>query len=136
MCLGELSPAGPAKAMWSHEDLLPAGRRPSARRRGAPSRSKPSTLSCSMTHTDVERARRRDENENLFREGADVDNLDLHCECGENSCAERLAVSVSDYLRVRKWDGRFLLVPEHQDEELENVVERHKSCLVVQRDKR
>ena len=86
-----------------------------------------------MTHTDVERARRRAENENLFREGgADVDKLDLHCECGENACAERLAVSVPDYLRVRKWDGRFLLVPGHEDEELENVVERHKSWLVVQ----
>ena len=51
-----------------------------------------------MTHTDVERARRRAENENLFREsGADVDNLDLHCECGENACAERLAVSEARY---------------------------------------
>jgi hypothetical protein len=79
------------------------------------------------------RAGRQAENENLFREGgADVDELDLRCECGGNACAERLAVSVSDYLRVRRWDGRFLLVPGHQDLELENVVERHKSWLVVQ----
>jgi hypothetical protein len=41
-------------------------------------------------------------------------------------------VSVLDYLRVRRWDGRFFLVPGHEDLELENVVERHKSCLVVQ----
>ncbi len=72
-------------------------------------------------------------NENLLREGgADVDKLDLRCECGGNACAERLAVSVSDCLRVRRWDGRFLLVPGHQDPELENVVERHKGWLVVQ----
>ena len=86
-----------------------------------------------MTHTDVERARRQAENENLVRKGGvDVDELDLRCECGGNACAERLAVNVSDYLRVRKWDGRFLLVPGHEDPELENVVERHKGWLVVQ----
>ena len=86
-----------------------------------------------MTHTDVERARRQAANENLFREGgADVDKLDLRCECGGNACAERLTVSIPDYLRVRKWDGRFLLVPGHEDPELENVVERHKGWLVVQ----
>src|SRR4051812_39333465 len=69
-----------------------------------------------MTHTDVERARRQTENENFFREGgADVDELDLRCECGGHACTERLAVSVSDYLRVRKWDGRFFLAPGHED---------------------
>jgi hypothetical protein len=83
-----------------------------------------------MTHTDVERATRQAENENSF--GTAEPTFDLRCECGGNACAERLAVGVSDYLRVRKWDGRFFLVPGHQDLELENLVERHNGWLVVQ----
>ena len=86
-----------------------------------------------MTRTEVERARRQAENEKQFGEsGEDPAELDLLCECGGDACAERLAVSVLDYLRVRRWDGRFFLVPGHEDLDLENVVERHKSCLVVQ----
>jgi hypothetical protein len=99
---------------------------------GSPSSSKPSALSCSMTHTDVGRAGGRPRTRTSFGRAEPTLTSSTCCECGGNACAERLAVGVSDYLRVRRWDGRFSLVPGHQDLELENVVERHKSWLVVQ----
>ena len=90
-----------------------------------------------MTENAVERARRQAENEQLLSEdngslGGDGDELGLVCECGGTACAERLTVSLSDYLRVRRWDSRFLLTPGHEDTDSENVVERHKGWLVVQ----
>ena len=97
-----------------------------------------------MTDTAVERARRQVENQKLFHglnEGidgtydslaADGDELRLLCECGGAACAERLTVGLFDYVRVRRWDSRFLLTPGHEDADFENVVERHRDWLVVQ----
>ena len=88
-----------------------------------------------MTDTAVERARRQAENEQLLSKVNDSlggDGLGILCECGGAACIDRISVNLADYMRVRRWDDRFLLAPGHEDADFENVVERHKGWLVVQ----
>jgi len=88
-----------------------------------------------MTDTAVERARRQAENEQLLSNVNDSlggDGVGILCECGAAACVDRISVNLADYMRVRRWDDRFLLAPGHEDADFENVVERHKGWLVVQ----
>src|SRR5689334_13219947 len=53
------------------------------------------------------------------------------CECGNLGCSETVELAISEYEGVRSGFERFLVVPGHQIEEIEDVVERHDSFLVV-----
>jgi len=53
------------------------------------------------------------------------------CECGKLGCSETVELAISDYEGVRSGFERFLVVPGHQMEGIEDVVERHDSYLVV-----
>lgn len=53
------------------------------------------------------------------------------CECGTLGCSETVEIEISEYEGVRSGFERFLVVPGHQMEEIEDVVERHDSYLVV-----
>ena len=39
--------------------------------------------------------------------------------------------SLGDYTRIRSWGSRFLVVVGHEDPDLERVVERHETWLLV-----
>jgi hypothetical protein len=53
------------------------------------------------------------------------------CECGRLGCSETVEMAISEYEGVRSGFDRFLVVPGHQIDEIEDVVERHDSYLVV-----
>ncbi len=53
------------------------------------------------------------------------------CECGNLGCSETVELTISGYESVRSGFERFLIVPGHQIEEIEDVVERHESYFVV-----
>jgi hypothetical protein len=53
------------------------------------------------------------------------------CECGRLGCSEKVELSISEYEQVRSGFERFLVVPGHQMEDVEDVVEHHGSYLVV-----
>ena len=54
------------------------------------------------------------------------------CECGRGEgCGERVRMTISEYDRVRGQDDRFAVVPGHESDEIELVVERHDRYLVV-----
>jgi hypothetical protein len=53
------------------------------------------------------------------------------CECGNLGCSKTVELAISEYEAVRSGFERFLVVPDHQIEEIEDVVERHGSYLVV-----
>jgi hypothetical protein len=58
--------------------------------------------------------------------------FDFHCECGRRGgCSELLALTLEEYERVRGEADRFAVLPGHESTELEQVVERHESFLVV-----
>jgi hypothetical protein len=53
------------------------------------------------------------------------------CECSREDCAEQLELTHAQYEAVRRSPLRFLIVPGHEQTDLERVVERHADFLVV-----
>jgi len=82
-------------------------------------------------------------NESLFREVNDrIDDLgadfgdelphDFLCECGDTACAEAITLTHIDYQAVRALPIRFIVVPGHENPEIERVVEHHEGYVVVE----
>ena len=85
-----------------------------------------------------ERKRRVAENEAIFRgvneqlsklAGAiatetDPAVVEIVCECGTQSCTDRITIPQADYGRTREDPTLFLLRPGHDDPEAETVVDR------------
>ena len=55
------------------------------------------------------------------------------CECANPDCTEQLAVEPEIYQRVREQPRWFVLLPGHEDPQIERVVERHSGFLVVEK---
>jgi len=53
------------------------------------------------------------------------------CECGYLGCNATVELSIADYEAVRTDFDRFLVVPGHEMEAVDEVVERHERHLVV-----
>ena len=53
------------------------------------------------------------------------------CECGHFGCGDTVKIPVAEYEAVRTSFDRFLLVPGHEIEEVDKVVEDHDKYLVV-----
>jgi hypothetical protein len=82
-------------------------------------------------------------NEALFREVNErIAELDLAtggtaefvCECSDANCTERIEVPLGTYERLRNDPYQFLVVPGHEQTELEHVVEHGKGFAVVRKD--
>ncbi len=95
-----------------------------------------------------ERKRRLAQNEALFREvnervsdvstewtanGTGLEALGLVCECGRETCTEILSIPRAAYEDVRANGARFVLVPGHEIEDLEQLVERNDTYSVVEK---
>jgi hypothetical protein len=55
------------------------------------------------------------------------------CECGTAGCTEPITTSLAEYEAIRAEPTRFAVVPGHELPEIETVVERHSSYLVVEK---
>lgn len=53
------------------------------------------------------------------------------CECGYVGCSATVRLSIEAYEEVRSDFDRFLLVPGHEIQDVDRVVERHPDYLVV-----
>jgi hypothetical protein len=53
------------------------------------------------------------------------------CECGRESCDRLIAITVSEYERVRSDPTRFAVVPDHVMGDVEHVVEENGRFVVV-----
>lgn len=53
------------------------------------------------------------------------------CECGHLGCSETVEIAIAEYEAVRTDFDRFLVVPGHEIEEVDEVVERRDSYFVV-----
>jgi hypothetical protein len=92
-----------------------------------------------------ERARRVGYNEGLFREvnerieqvthalQATSDRLGILCECGDQTCTERLDVPVVDYERIRADPRLFFVRSGHEIPDVEDVVEQTTEYDVVRK---
>jgi hypothetical protein len=80
-------------------------------------------------------------NEALFREfnerveglAGDSPRVDFVCECGDLDCLERLALTRTTYEQVRSDPRRFVVVPGHEDRDIERVVARREGHFVVEK---
>jgi hypothetical protein len=89
-------------------------------------------------------AERAARNEEIFR---DVNNrieegakqhgvetpLPFHCECERADCLETIELAPEDYERIVHERYHFVLIPGHEDDAIERVVERHETFLVVEK---
>jgi len=56
----------------------------------------------------------------------------FQCECGNTeTCSERIEMTLAEYQRVRSQQDRFAVLPGHQTDELERVVETQDRFLIV-----
>jgi hypothetical protein len=88
-----------------------------------------------------ERERRVGQNEALYRAVNEqikevstdfgMQTMSIVCECGDDSCAELIGVDVGTYERVRADSMQFILVPGHEIEDVEDVVERNDRFEIV-----
>jgi hypothetical protein len=94
-----------------------------------------------------ERATRQAKNEALHREVnerlAEMDKqadaawadeeqrFEFICECGRGGCDARVSMALVEYEDVRGQDDRFAVHPGHENDEIESVVKRGDSFVVV-----
>ena len=55
------------------------------------------------------------------------------CECDDRACTHRIEAALETYERVREEPTRFLVAPGHEDDEIENVVERAPRYWIVEK---
>lgn len=53
------------------------------------------------------------------------DTFDIVCECDTASCAQVISVEPATYERARADSTLFLIVPGHEDDHVETIVEQH-----------
>jgi hypothetical protein len=59
--------------------------------------------------------------------------IDFLCECGDDSCVEKVTLTRREYEQVRQDGAHFAVTPGHEIPEIENVVMRGERFLVVRK---
>jgi hypothetical protein len=77
----------------------------------------------------------RDVNERIAGSAQEVGltQAELVCECADADCGHRIETPLEDYERVRADGALFLLAPEHEVAEHEQVVESRPGYRIVQK---
>src|SRR5947209_8280633 len=55
------------------------------------------------------------------------------CECAKSTCASTLNIRPSEYMRVRSRPRWFVVIPGHEQPEVERTVETHNAYVVVEK---
>jgi hypothetical protein len=63
-----------------------------------------------------------------------IDHEEFFCECGRLDCMARVAMTRAEYESIRAYGERFAALEEHVDESIEDVIERHRGFVVVQKE--
>ncbi len=92
-----------------------------------------------------ERERRIGENEALFREVNErvaklsesmqvtTELTAFLCECGDDSCHQRIEMSLEEYERLRSEPRRFAIAPGHESGTVEAVIDKNDRYWVVEK---
>jgi hypothetical protein len=57
--------------------------------------------------------------------------LEVLCECGQEGCSGLISLTVAEYDGVHSQKDRFVVVPGHENPEIETIVERREAYFVV-----
>jgi hypothetical protein len=63
--------------------------------------------------------------------GGPADQLEVLCECGNEGCSAMLTLTISEYDEIHRQNDQFVVVPGHENPELERVVAQKELYLVV-----
>ena len=91
-----------------------------------------------------EREARIGNNERLFREVNErisriqedfgqTHTFDIVCECGAQGCLERITLTHEEYRQLRANPRTFAIVPGHEADDVDDIVERHERYYVVEK---
>lgn len=59
--------------------------------------------------------------------------VDVVCECTDPSCVGTIRVRTSEFLEIRETEADFIVLPGHEQLDVEHVVGRHEDYLVVRK---
>jgi hypothetical protein len=59
--------------------------------------------------------------------------INFACECGRATCAEPITMTLTEYEAIRARPTHFAVAPEHEQLEIEVVIERHPTYFVVEK---
>jgi hypothetical protein len=59
--------------------------------------------------------------------------VNFSCECGSPRCTEQMPMTLAEYEAVRAGPTHFAVVPGHELPDVERVVERHPTYVVVEK---
>ena len=68
-----------------------------------------------------------------FLAGETPATVDFSCECADGECVETIAMTVGEYEAVRAKATQFAVVPGHEVPDIERVVARHPTYLVIEK---
>ena len=92
-----------------------------------------------------ERTRRIGQNEALFREVNErvkdlnetfelvLDERSLVCECGSETCIQQITMTAKEYEELRADPTQFVVVPGHEEPDVEDVIREGQGFVVVQK---
>ena len=77
----------------------------------------------------------RDVNERIAEsaERFDATETEFVCECGDASCTHRIPATLAEYEEVREDGATFLLVPGHEESDIERVVSDRGNFRIVEK---
>lgn len=63
------------------------------------------------------------------------DDLELHfyCECSDENCRKRIVLSIASYTGIHQNRSAFIVLPHHQVDAIEKVIEKHSKYYVVEK---
>lgn len=73
----------------------------------------------------------RQVNEAIERGTREAGSAVFVCECGKLGCTSTVELTIAAYEEVRSAFERFLVIPGHELEDIEDVIERHDGYFVV-----
>jgi|SRR5689334_6178304 len=93
-----------------------------------------------------ERTRRIGENEALYRSvndkieglnetfGVVAESMAVVCECGRLECTEQITLDIPTYEHVRSDPTHFVILPGHEEPDVETIIEEHNGFNIVRKD--
>ena len=81
-------------------------------------------------------ARSREDNESTARAGASASAYGwmstFRCECGDEACTCPIRLTLEEYEAVRAYATRFAIARNHENPEIEQLIEEHERFAVVE----
>lgn len=64
-----------------------------------------------------------------FRE--QLSDIDIVCECADTACVGTIRIKADEFVTIERTEASFLVLPGHEDESIERVVDRRDDYVVV-----